>query len=167
MTVSDSQDNSLLISAPCAHSLTLDDFQSRVRSTLRLFIASCQVGLIKVHESTLDRGIWLVLAIPWVAMQCELPYLSFRLTQLLNSLLLQHIYPLINFASLLIVEPMLSSIGPQALGGLRNYLIDSAIRRNDTWSDRATALRSLKQKKRTGKWDPRVLELFVVCGVVT
>jgi hypothetical protein len=66
------------------------------------------------------------------------------------------------FKSIILVEPMLSADGPELFAGLRSALVKSAYERRDVWSNREQALATLKERNRTSRWDPRVLDLFVV-----
>ena len=80
----------------------------------------------------------------------------------LTSLLLQHLNPKITFSSLIIIEPMVSPVGGDKLAPLRKNLITSARRRRVVWPSRAEALKVLKEREGTKKWDEDVLKLFVV-----
>lgn len=62
----------------------------------------------------------------------------------------------------MLVEPMLSPGGPEYLYPLRTMLVKSAYERRDVWPSRENALQNLRNRHRTAKWDPRILELFVV-----
>jgi len=84
------------------------------------------------------------------------------LTNLLR-LLLQHLKPIMPFSSIIIVEPMISPAGPQHLKKLRSMLVKGAYERRDVWPDLEQAMSALKKRDRTKGWDPRVLDLFVVC----
>ena len=77
-------------------------------------------------------------------------------------LLLQDMEPIIPFSSLIIIEPMISPAGPQHLKNLRSILVKGAYERRDVWPDSAQAAEALKMRARTKKWDPRILDLFVV-----
>jgi hypothetical protein len=76
--------------------------------------------------------------------------------------LLQTMEPRINFESISIVDPMLSPGGSHHLNKLRTILIKGAYERRDVWPDRAAAMKGLKRRDRTKKWDPRILDIFVV-----
>lgn len=76
--------------------------------------------------------------------------------------LLQTMEPRIHFASISIVDPMLSPGGSHHLNKLRSILIKGAYERRDVWPDRAMAMQTLKRRDRTKKWDPRILEIFIV-----
>ena len=78
-------------------------------------------------------------------------------------LLVQDLKPTIPFSSLIIVEPMISPAGPQHLKNLRSILVKGAYERRDVWPDAEQAMEALKGRSRTTKWDPRILDLFVVC----
>ncbi|KAK7056620.1 hypothetical protein VNI00_002337 [Paramarasmius palmivorus] len=69
------------------------------------------------------------------------------------------------FKSLIIIEPMLSPAGPEHLKKLRLLLIKGAYERRDVWPDRDTAMLTLKKRDRTKKWDPRILDVFIVSGI--
>lgn len=77
-------------------------------------------------------------------------------------LLLQHLEPVFLFSSIVIVEPMLSPEGPQHLAALRSALVKGAYERRDVWADRSQAMAALRRRDRTKRWDPRVLDLYVV-----
>lgn len=100
-------------------------------------------------------------------------------TNINSRTILQHIEPILKFSSIILVEPMLSPEGPEYLYPLRNRLIRSAYgerhftleidgisniakERRDVWPSRECALQDLKSRPRTARWDPRILELFVV-----
>lgn len=76
--------------------------------------------------------------------------------------MLQYMEPILQFSSMILVEPMLSPAGPQHLKRLRSLLIKGAYERRDVWPDRKMALEALSKRERTMKWDPRILDLFVV-----
>ncbi|KAF8230932.1 alpha/beta-hydrolase [Tricholoma matsutake] len=76
-------------------------------------------------------------------------------------LILQYLEPIIPFSSLIIVEPMISPAGPQHLKNLRSILVKGAYERRDVWPDRKLAMKTLKRRALTKKWDPRILDLFV------
>ncbi|KAE9401837.1 hypothetical protein BT96DRAFT_918587 [Gymnopus androsaceus JB14] len=79
--------------------------------------------------------------------------------------LLQTMEPRIHFASISIVDPMLSPGGSHHLNKLRSILIKGAYERRDVWPDRAMAMQTLKRRDRTKKWDPRILEIFIKHGI--
>jgi hypothetical protein len=79
-----------------------------------------------------------------------------------HRLILQYLEPSIPFSSIIIVEPMISPAGPQHLQKLRSILVKGAYERRDVWPDLEQAMSALKGRDRTRKWDPRILELFVV-----
>lgn len=80
-------------------------------------------------------------------------------------LLLQHLEPIVTFSSIIIVEPLLSPAGPHHLDKLRSILVKGAYERRDVWTDRTMAMKSIKSRERTKKWDPRITDLFVVCVI--
>lgn len=82
-------------------------------------------------------------------------------------LILQHLEPVIHFSSIIIAEPMLSPAGPQYLKKLRTILVKGAYERRDVWPDKESAMRAMKRRDRTKNWDPRILELFVVCAILS
>jgi hypothetical protein len=82
-------------------------------------------------------------------------------------LILQHLEPTIPFSSIIIVEPMISPAGPQHLKKLRSILVKGAYERRDVWPNLEQAMSSLKMRDRTKKWDPRILDLFVVRTYLT
>ncbi|KAF5343699.1 hypothetical protein D9757_013885 [Collybiopsis confluens] len=75
--------------------------------------------------------------------------------------LLQTMEPRIHFESITIVDPMLSPSGTHHLNKLRSLLIKGAYERRDVWPDRVTAMKGLKRRDRTKKWDPRILDIFI------
>jgi hypothetical protein len=75
--------------------------------------------------------------------------------------MLQHIQPIVKFSKLIIVEPMISVEGSHHLDSLRFRLISNCSQREKTWSSQEEARKSLKA--RTRKWDPRVMQAFMVC----
>lgn len=79
-----------------------------------------------------------------------------------SRLLLQHIQPTFKFSKLIIVEPMISVEGSHHLHNLRSRLVLSSSRRQNIWPSQEEAYKSLKKGK-TRKWDPRVVEAFIVC----
>lgn len=79
--------------------------------------------------------------------------------------MLQTIEPRIHFASLSIVDPMLSPAGSHHLNKLRSILIKGAYERRDVWPDRTMAMQALKRRERTKKWDARILDIFIVSRV--
>ncbi|KAJ3913030.1 Alpha/beta hydrolase fold-1 [Lentinula edodes] len=79
--------------------------------------------------------------------------------------LLQTMEPRINFESITIVDPMLSPAGSHHLNKLRSILIKGAYERRDVWPDRVTAMKALKRRDRTRKWDPRILDIFIKHGI--
>jgi hypothetical protein len=82
--------------------------------------------------------------------------LTFRRT------MLQAVEPIIPFSSLILIEPLLSPEGSHHLRRLREILVKGAYERRDVWADREQAMAALKRRERTKKWDPRILNLFVV-----
>ena len=76
--------------------------------------------------------------------------------------MLQHIQPIFEFSKLIIVEPMISVEGGHHLDNLRARLVLNSTRRQNIWSSREEAYKSLK-KGRTRRWDPRVVQAFLVC----
>ncbi|KAF9460939.1 Alpha/beta hydrolase fold-1 [Collybia nuda] len=76
-------------------------------------------------------------------------------------LILQHLEPIFTFSSIIIVEPLISPAGPQHLDKLRSILVKGAYERRDVWSNHTTAMKSLRSRERTKKWDPRITDLFV------
>ena len=76
--------------------------------------------------------------------------------------MLQHIQPMIKFSKLVIVEPMISAAGGHHLDKLRSRLLLNSSRRQNVWPSKEEAYTSLK-KGRTRKWDPRVVQAFMVC----
>ncbi|KAH8115696.1 Alpha/beta hydrolase fold-1 [Phellopilus nigrolimitatus] len=81
--------------------------------------------------------------------------------------ILQQLSPKIPFQTVILVEPMLSPKGSACLQNLRVDLVRSAYERRDVWSNRQQALEALKQRGRTRKWDPRVLDVFVTYALRT
>jgi len=79
--------------------------------------------------------------------------------------MLQTIEPRIHFASLSIVDPMLSPAGSHHLNKLRSILIKGAYERRDVWPDRTMAMQALKRRERTKKWDARILDIFIKHGI--
>ncbi|KAJ3788256.1 Alpha/beta hydrolase fold-1 [Lentinula aff. detonsa] len=79
--------------------------------------------------------------------------------------LLQTMEPRIHFDSITIVDPMLSPAGSHHLNKLRAILIKGAYERRDVWPDRVTAMKALKRRDRTKKWDPRILDVFIKHGI--
>ncbi|KAH8830962.1 Alpha/beta hydrolase family-domain-containing protein [Flagelloscypha sp. PMI_526] len=75
--------------------------------------------------------------------------------------ILQSLEPLVNFSSMIIVEPLLSPAGPEHLERLRYVLVKGAYERRDVWPDRTQAMHALRKRQRTSKWDPSTLVLFV------
>lgn len=89
--------------------------------------------------------------------------LSFKNLLLIDTrTMLQSLEPLIPFVSLILVEPLLSPAGPHHLKRLRELLVKGAYERRDVWPDRQHAMAALKRRERTKKWDPRILDIFVV-----
>jgi hypothetical protein len=78
--------------------------------------------------------------------------------------ILQELEPIIPFSSIVLIEPMLSPAGPEYFYDLRRILLKKAYERRDVWSDREQALVALKTRRRTARWHPRVLDLYVVCS---
>lgn len=64
----------------------------------------------------------------------------------------------VKFASLIIVDPFVYPGKPDDLHALRERLVRSAHERLDVWPTREDARKSLLKLK----WDPRVLDLYVV-----
>ncbi|KAH7907127.1 Alpha/beta hydrolase fold-1 [Hygrophoropsis aurantiaca] len=79
--------------------------------------------------------------------------------------ILQNIEPLLKFSSVILVEPMLSPQGPEAVYPLRLNLVKGAYERRDVWSTREDAHNYLKSRRRTKRWDPRILELYTKHGL--
>lgn len=75
-------------------------------------------------------------------------------------LLLQGLQPVFPFISFIIVEPMVSPGDGHDLDKLRARLVESAKRRAFEWPDRETAFLSLKEDRRTKRWDESVLRTF-------
>ena len=75
--------------------------------------------------------------------------------------MLQHIQPTVKFSKLILVEPMISVEGGHHLDNLRSRLISNSSQRQNTWPSKEEAYKSLK--RRTRKWDPRVVQAFMVC----
>lgn len=71
---------------------------------------------------------------------------------------MQAIQPVINFSQLVIIEPMVSAEGPSHLWPLRDQLVIRAIQRPDVWPTREAAREAIAKRK----WDPRVIDVFVV-----
>ena len=76
--------------------------------------------------------------------------------------MLQHIQPMVKFSKLIIVEPMISVEGSHHLDNLRSRLVLNSSRRQNIWPSLEEAYKSLK-RGRTRKWDPRVVQTFLVC----
>ncbi|KAJ3738476.1 hypothetical protein DFH05DRAFT_1538375 [Lentinula detonsa] len=72
---------------------------------------------------------------------------------------------LYGFDSITIVDPMLSPAGSHHLNKLRAILIKGAYERRDVWPDRVTAMKALRRRDRTKKWDPRILDVFIKHGI--
>ncbi|KAJ3978669.1 hypothetical protein F5890DRAFT_1655088 [Lentinula detonsa] len=72
---------------------------------------------------------------------------------------------LYGFDSITIVDPMLSPAGSHHLNKLRTILIKGAYERRDVWPDRVTAMKALRRRDRTKKWDPRILVVFIKHGI--
>ncbi|KAH7930373.1 hypothetical protein BV22DRAFT_1109402 [Leucogyrophana mollusca] len=79
--------------------------------------------------------------------------------------ILQNIQPRFHFSSVILVEPMLSPQGPEAVYPLRLGLVKGAYERRDVWDTKEDAYRYLKSRRRTERWDPRVLELYIKYGL--
>lgn len=71
---------------------------------------------------------------------------------------MQAIEPIFNFTRLVIIEPMVSAEGPAHLSPLRDELVARALQRTNAWPTREVA----RQVVATRKWDPRVVDAFVV-----
>jgi 7,8-dihydro-6-hydroxymethylpterin-pyrophosphokinase len=50
----------------------------------------------------------------------------------------------------------------EAVEPLRRDLVESASKRTDVWPSRECAYEDLKSRRRTERWDPRVLDLYIV-----
>ena len=71
--------------------------------------------------------------------------------------------PVFAFSTLIIVEPMLSAGGTELLLPLRDKLVGRARKRTKCWASLADAQRDYSHPGRRGaKWDPRVLDAFIV-----
>ncbi|KAF6754126.1 Alpha/beta hydrolase fold-1 [Ephemerocybe angulata] len=89
-------------------------------------------------------------------------------------LMIQTFRPAFPFSSLILVEPMVSSIGDMALQPLRDRLVEQARKRRDKWTSREEARIALHKKcggrrwkgVTRGKWDERVINSFVEHGLV-
>jgi hypothetical protein len=57
---------------------------------------------------------------------------------------------------------MLSPDGPEYFYDLRRTLLKKAYERRDVWADREHAKIALKTRRRTARWHPRVLDLYIV-----
>lgn len=68
---------------------------------------------------------------------------------------------MVKFSKLIIVEPMTSAEGSHHLDELRSRLLSKSSRRENIWPSLEEARKSLSG--RTRKWDPRVLQAFLVC----
>jgi hypothetical protein len=66
------------------------------------------------------------------------------------------------FKSIILVKPMLSADGPELFASLHLALVKSAYESRDVWADHEQAFATLAKRNRTARWDPRVLQLFVV-----
>lgn len=91
------------------------------------------------------------------------PYcISVRDTQSFHRrLILEQLKAAFPFVSMIIVEPILSPLGPHYMQPLRNRLVTGAYERRDVWKTREIARKNLMQNK-TKTWDPRIVDLFVV-----
>ncbi|OAX32257.1 alpha/beta-hydrolase, partial [Rhizopogon vinicolor AM-OR11-026] len=78
--------------------------------------------------------------------------------------ILQNLEPTFRFSSVILVEPMLSP-SVEAVEPLRRMLIKHAYRRRDSWPSRECAFQDLKSRKRTERWDSRVLDLYIKFGL--
>jgi len=74
---------------------------------------------------------------------------------------LQEIEPVVPFSTVILVEPLLCSLGLEPLRGLRSFLIKGAYQRRDVWPSRERAMEVMKLRQRSASWHPRVLELYV------
>lgn len=79
--------------------------------------------------------------------------------------MLQALEPVFPFSSLILIEPLFSPAGSHHLRRLREILVKGAYERRDVWPDRQHAMLALKRRERTQKWDPRILNIFVVRAV--
>jgi hypothetical protein len=62
------------------------------------------------------------------------------------------------FSQLVIIEPLVSAIGPIHLQPLRDELVRKTMRRKDAWPSCEAARKTWDRKN----WDPRVLDVFMV-----
>ncbi|KIJ59413.1 hypothetical protein HYDPIDRAFT_190512 [Hydnomerulius pinastri MD-312] len=79
--------------------------------------------------------------------------------------ILPTVEPLFEFSAIILVEPMLSPGGPETVQDLKLFLIKGAYERRDVWPSREHASEYLHSRKRTERWDPRVLGLYVKYGL--
>lgn len=78
-------------------------------------------------------------------------------------LLLHHMVPVFKFSTLVIIEPLVSSLGSLHLAPLALKLVNRASRRRERWSSREEIRRAfLVEGNSSAEWDSRVLESFVV-----
>jgi len=71
--------------------------------------------------------------------------------------------PSITYSSLILVDPTMFPKPPS--GSDPMYLANNAEQRRDIWPSRPEALHSLQSRSSFKKWDPRVLQIFVECGM--
>lgn len=69
--------------------------------------------------------------------------------------------PQITFHSLILVDPML--LRKPLPGESELDLVSGAVKRRDIWPSREEALKALQARPSFKVWDPRILEIFVVC----
>lgn len=71
--------------------------------------------------------------------------------------------PTLNFASLILADPML--LRKPLPGEPQLDLATGAAKRRDIWPNREEALKSLRSRPSFKIWDPRILELYVEHGM--
>ncbi|KAI6044065.1 hypothetical protein EDC04DRAFT_458063 [Pisolithus marmoratus] len=79
--------------------------------------------------------------------------------------ILQDLQPAFPFASLILVEPLLSPQGLEPLRPLQVRLVQNAYERRDVWPSREDAMDYLGTNKHIARWDRRVLVLYVRYGL--
>ncbi|PPQ88900.1 hypothetical protein CVT25_009135 [Psilocybe cyanescens] len=77
-------------------------------------------------------------------------------------LLMHHMEPIFKFSTLVIIEPLVSSLGSQHLAPLAQKLVNRALRRRERWGSLEEIRKAfLVEGSSAAEWDSRVLDSFV------
>lgn len=76
---------------------------------------------------------------------------------------MHHMEPIFKFSTLVIIEPLVSSLGSQHLAPLAQKLVNRALRRRERWGSLEEIRKAfLVEGSSAAEWDSRVLDSFVV-----